>query len=235
MSGWVKRTTVFKGSASWRAAMSRSTPPAEMEASCWSSPIRRTLAPWAMAYPMTASRSAVEAMPASSTMSRVSASMASNQVRAGSSGDGGGPLAGGLGELDEFGDGVGGGAEVLAEDFGRRRGGGKAHDGAAAVAPGGGQGGHGDGFAGAGRRERQLHAGTGGGHRADQLLLAVVEVDTVLGVLFEQGQSDAGVVGDTAAAGGRGGQDAPLGGHHLGAGVDGGVVGGVDAGGVAPP
>ena len=45
----------------------------------------------------------------------------------------------------------------------------------------------------------------------------------MLGVRFRQRQTDAGVVDDTAATLGGGGQNAPLGGHHLHAGVDGGV------------
>ncbi len=85
VSGWVKRTTVLKVTVSWRSARSRRTPPAETDASCWSSPIRRTLAPRARAWAMRVSRSAVEAMPASSTMSRVSELMRSNHRRAGSS------------------------------------------------------------------------------------------------------------------------------------------------------
>ena len=51
----------------------------------------------------------------------------------------------------------------------------------------------------------------------------------MLGVVLQQRQTDTGVVDDTAATLGGGGQNAPLGGHHLRAGVDGGVVAGVDA------
>ena len=51
----------------------------------------------------------------------------------------------------------------------------------------------------------------------------------MLSVGLQQRQTDAGVVDDTAATLGGGGQNAPLGGHHRSAGVDGGVVAGVDA------
>ena len=47
---------------------------------------------------------------------------------------------------------------------------------------------------------------------------------------FQQGQTDAGVVGDAAAAERGGRQDAPFGGQHFAAGVDGAVVLAVDAG-----
>ena len=52
-------------------------------------------------------------------------------------------------ELHEFGDGVGGSVQILAQDFGRPGGGGEPDDVAAGVAPRGGQGGHRGGFAGA--------------------------------------------------------------------------------------
>ena len=100
---------------------------------------------------------------------------------------GGGGAVVGVGELDEFGDGVGGGGEVLGQDFGRAGGGGQADDGAATVAPGGRQGGHGGGFAGAGGGERELEAGTGSGHVAHQGGLSLVELQAVVGVGFGQG------------------------------------------------
>ena len=73
------------------SARSRSTPPAAGEDSCWSSPMRRTLAPRAMAWAMRVSRSSVEAMPASSQMISVPGPIVSNHVRAGSSAGAGGP------------------------------------------------------------------------------------------------------------------------------------------------
>ncbi|ETA89981.1 hypothetical protein O984_24670 [Mycobacterium avium 05-4293] len=93
----------------------------------------------------------------------------------------------GVGELDQFGDRVGRGGEVLSQDFSRAGGGCQPDDGAATVAPGGRQGGHGGGFAGAGRGERELHASTGGGHLAHQDRLALVEFQSVVGVGLGQG------------------------------------------------
>lgn len=76
--------------------------------------------------------------------------------------DGGEPFSGriiggcgfagaGFGELDEFGDGVGGSVEVGVENFGRTGGGGQPDHVAAGVAPGARQCGHRGGFPGAGR------------------------------------------------------------------------------------
>src|SRR5450759_4661776 len=60
--------------------MSRRTPPAATEASCRSSPTRRTLAPRCRANRVTAASSAVEAIPASSTTMRVCSSTADAQA-----------------------------------------------------------------------------------------------------------------------------------------------------------
>ena len=89
-------------------------------------------------------------------------------------------------------------AELGAELFGCGRGGCEADDGAAAVGPGGGEGAHGGGLAGPGRRDRELEAPPGGGHVADQELLAGVEGFAV-GHRLEQGEGDRVVVGDPAA------------------------------------
>ena len=64
----LNRTNSERVSASVVAAMSRMTPPAEMEPSWQSSPTRRMLAPRARAWVITASRSRVPAFPASSMM-----------------------------------------------------------------------------------------------------------------------------------------------------------------------
>ena len=61
------------------AAMSRRTPPAEIEDSWPTSPTRRTLAPLRSASVIIASSPAVAALPASSTMIRVSGPTCSNQ------------------------------------------------------------------------------------------------------------------------------------------------------------
>ena len=59
----------------------------------------------------------------------------------------------------ELGDGVGVGADLLAEPGGGDRGRGEADDGAAVVGPGAGEGLHGGGLAGSGGCDRELHAG----------------------------------------------------------------------------
>ena len=137
------------------------------------------------------------------------------------------------GELDQFVDGVGGRAEVGGEHFGRCGGGGEADDVAATVGPRRRQRRHGGGLAGAGGGQGELHARTGGGHVAQQGLLAVVEFHAVLRVGFEHGHANAGVIDDVAPGKPGRGEDSPLGGQDLGAGVDGAVVAGVDAGAVA--
>ena len=82
-------------------------------------------------------------------------------------------------------------------------------------------------------RQRELDAGTGGRHFAHQRHLPGVELQFLVGLVFQQRQTDAGVIDCAAVAQPGGGQDPPLGGQDVGAGVDGGVVAGVDAGAVA--
>ncbi|SLC74293.1 Uncharacterised protein [Mycobacteroides abscessus subsp. abscessus] len=77
-SEW-NRTSSDRVSAPVSSAISRSTPPAEMEASWPSSPTSRTLAPLARACAMSASSSSVPALPTSSTMTMVSGPMRRNQ------------------------------------------------------------------------------------------------------------------------------------------------------------
>jgi hypothetical protein len=100
-----------------------------------------------------ASRDRVSAMPASSITTRCPARCrASQSGRSSCQGPG------------ELGQGVGGRAELLTQDGGRGGGRGEPDDGAAVLDPRGGQGSHGGGLAGAGGRDRELEAGTGGGH-----------------------------------------------------------------------
>ena len=82
-------------------------------------------------------------------------------------------------------------------------------------------------------RQRELDAGTGGGHFAHQGHLPGVELQVLVGLVFQQRQTDAGVIDCATVLQPCGGQNAPLGGQDVGAGVDGGVVAGVDAGTVA--
>jgi hypothetical protein len=86
---------------------------------------------------------------------------------------------------DELGEGVGVGADLLTQHCGGGRGGCQADDVAAAGGPRTGQHAHGDGLAGAGRGEGQLHGARVGRELADELHLARVEGD-VVGCGFEQ-------------------------------------------------
>lgn len=114
----------------------------------------------------------------------------------------------GVGQLHEFGHGVGGDVGVFGQNFGGRRGWRQADDGAAAVGPGTGEHRHGGGFSGAGGGERQLQPGSRSGHPAHQHFLSGVELQAILCVLFKHRQPDAGVVGDTAATLGGGVENA---------------------------
>ena len=165
IAGSVKRTTSDRVSAPWCSTMSRSTPPAETEASCLSSPMRRTLAPVAMAWAMTASRPAVEAIPASSTTIKVVGADVVEPGRAGSSGAGAGPFVVPVSWTS-----------LSMVSVGAPRSAARISAAAAVgarpmtvpplLAHAAAKGCHGGGLAGASRGERELDAGAGGGHVA---------------------------------------------------------------------
>ena len=104
----------------------------------------------------------------------------------------------------------------------------EADDGAAAVAPRGGEGAHGGGLAGAGGGDRELEAGSAGGHLADERDLAGVERGAVRDRL-DEGDLD-GRGGHLVAAAASGCVDeAVFGGDDPAGGVPGGAGDGVDA------
>ena len=92
-------------------------------------------------------------------------------------------LVGGPGE---FGEGVGVGVDLVAELRGGGRGRREPDHGAAGFGPGGGEGLHRGGFAGAGGRDRQLQPRPRGGHLADQRDLPGVQGDPVGGRLQQR-------------------------------------------------
>ena len=133
----------------------------------------------------------------------------------------------GAGQLDEFGDGVGGGAEFAREHFcrrGRRR---QAHDRATAVAPRGRECGGRGGLPGAGRGDGELNPRPGGGHLPDQGALPVVERAPV-GVGFQQRQRDVAVLSGAAPGEFGRGENPVLRGQDRGAGIGGLAVAAVD-------
>ena len=108
----------------------------------------------------------------------------------------GSPVLGGGGEfVDEFVQGVGVHAgEGVAEFFGGGGLRGQAEDGAAAVAPGGGENAHDGGLPGAGRRQGELDAAAAGGDVADHRGLPVVELPAaVVGRPFQHRDLHVGV------------------------------------------
>ena len=100
--------------------------------------------------------------------------------------------------------------------------------------PGGGEGAHRGGLAGAGGRDRELQPGTRGGHLADQRGLSGVQGDAVGGRL-QQRQVDRGVVDGVPVAAAGGGDQALLGGEDPRRGEQVGAGDGVDRGAVGPP
>ena len=181
-AGSVNRTSSVSCSAPWVCAMSRRTPPAPIAASCWSSPISRTLPPRSMTNWTAVSRVRVSAMPASSITTRVVGPMRSTQ--SGSSPGSRDQVSLARVSVRRTG--------LVAQAGGRGGRRGEAEQVAAAVGPGRGQRPHRGGLAGAGGRERQLQPGAGGGHRPDQGGLPGVEGDPVGGRL-QQRQVDAAV------------------------------------------
>ena len=131
----------------------------------------------------------------------------------------------------ELGQGVGGGADLLAQHGGRGGGRGEPHDGAAVLGPGRGQGPHGGGLPGAGGGQGELEPGPGGGHLGDQGGLPGVEGGPVGGLLEQRHGDRVGCGGVPVPQAGRGHQ-LLLGGQDGGAGVHGGPGDLVDAGAV---
>ena len=129
-------------------------------------------------------------------------------------------------------EGVSGCAQVFAEHDRRGRGGGQPEDLSAGAAPGVRQGGHGGGFARPRRGQREPDAAAAEGHLGHQSGLAVVEGFAARGGVRE-GQTHVCRGRDTAIELVRCGQDSPLGGEDVSAGVGRGAVAAVDAGTVA--
>ena len=128
--------------------------------------------------------------------------------------------------------GVGGCAQVCAEIDRGRRGRSQAEHGAAGVAPGVRQRGHGGGLSCAGRGEGKRDTAAVGGHFGNEGNLARVEV-LAAGSGVRERDLDVGVCDCPASVEGGGVQDAPLGREDPGAGEQGGSVACVDAGTVA--
>ena len=128
--------------------------------------------------------------------------------------------------------GVGGGLDVRAEDVCCGCGGGQPKNGPSGFGPGSGEGSHGCGLAGASGGDRQLEAGAGGGHLADQSGLAGVEGQPVCGG-GEHGQIDGDGRRDHPVVLSGSSNDAGLGGQQVGGGEQLGAGDGVDAGAVA--
>ncbi len=123
---------------------------------------------------------------------------------------------------------------MFAKNSGCGRGRGEAEHLAAVFGPGHGEGTHGGGLPGAGRRDRQLQPCTRGAHLPDQRSLPSIQGGAV-GGRFQQGKIDDAAVEDGSVADAGDGEEALLGIQDALGGVKVGTGDGVNRGSVDPP